>query len=172
MLAYKCMYTYIMTKLYSTIENTTNYQVGLLAFKFNQMFCKLTLGEMQLTFITLTTQKFCTNIYEQYLQKVRFGQPIRIVIILHQIYMLDYRPKFYYAQSQNNNCCMYRVVKIKQKEIKLLLIILKLRLYLMNSLYFVRMNLYTNVPIDSSFSVTQLYAKYFDAVFTYQHRQL
>lgn len=29
------------------------------------------------------------------------------------IYMLDYKPKFYYVQSQNNNCCIYKVVKIK-----------------------------------------------------------
>lgn len=39
-------------------------------------------------------------------------------------------------------------------------------------LYFVRMNLYKNDPVYSSFSAIWLYIKYFDAVLTYQHQQL
>lgn len=31
--------------------------------------------------------------------------------------MLDYKHKFYYAQSQNNNCYMYEVVKISRKKL-------------------------------------------------------
>lgn len=46
MLACKCIYTCIMAYLYSTIENMTDYYLGLLAFEFNQMFYKLTLNEV------------------------------------------------------------------------------------------------------------------------------
>lgn len=77
--------------------------------------------------------------------------------------MLAYQPKFYYVQLQNINCYIYKSLKLSRK--KLIDIILKLSICLMNSFYLIRLSTYTNDPI----LVSQLFYYMLNILMLYLH---